>query len=327
MSNALLTHSEVAAQIRAGKTLLLAGTEALLKQLPAGCWIGGTIPYFMTAQGGCLSEDRIFATELPFAISAEARVYEPAELKRVYQDGGADEVSFIILPADSAAHTEFALNAPRYAEFAAHSLLGWVSGVNLNQLGQATPQVFCGNNTSLANAAAVLRVKLPAGLFPQIGIINLFQPGTGSTITFPQGGLSATTALVDGRECNLADYLAQQNADTRLPLVANYNGAMINVSFRSVDTKTGRVEFYAPVVSDVEYKLAAPVADYVTAFEAQLRNLRPDAIAFSCNCILNYLHSQLECRRTGGIVGPITFGEIAYQLLNQTLVYLELHKA
>jgi hypothetical protein len=69
------------------------------------------------------------------------------------------------------------------------------------------------------------------------------------------------------------------------------------------------------------------VADYVSAFESRLKTLAPGNIVFSCNCILNYLYSQLEGRRTGGIVGPITFGEIAYQLLNQTLVYLEIEKA
>jgi hypothetical protein len=31
----------------------------------------------------------------------------------------------------------------------------------------------------------------------------------------------------------------------------------------------------------------------------------------------------LEGKTTAGMTGPMTFGEIAYQLLNQTLVYLE----
>jgi hypothetical protein len=37
---------------------------------------------------------------------------------------------------------------------------------------------------------------------------------------------------------------------------------------------------------------------------------------------LNYLYANLEGKKTGHIVGPMTFGEIAYMLLNQTLVYL-----
>lgn len=44
--------------------------------------------------------------------------------------------------------------------------------------------------------------------------------------------------------------------------------------------------------------------------------------AFSCNCILNHLYGQLEGQRTGRFTGPMTFGEIAFLLLKQTLVYL-----
>ena len=47
---------------------------------------------------------------------------------------------------------------------------------------------------------------------------------------------------------------------------------------------------------------------------------------FACNCVLNYLHGQLEGRRTGTVLGPMTFGEIAYQLLNQTMVYITVQK-
>src|SRR5208282_2704103 len=102
--------------------------------------------------------------------------------------------------------------------------------------------------------------------------------------------------------------------------------AMVNVSLRSVDPQNGRVEFYAPVVSGTEYKLASPVKDYVSEFEARLKELSPDNVLFSCNCVLNYLYSKLEGHRTGDLVGPITFGEIAFQLLNQTLVYIEIVK-
>ena len=64
----------------------------------------------------------------------------------------------------------------------------------------------------------------------------------------------------------------------------------------------------------------------MAAFDAQARKvvgLDTDNVVFSCNCVLNYLFSNLENKKTGAFVGPVTFGEIAYQLLNQTLVYLE----
>jgi hypothetical protein len=327
MINALLSPTETARLIAAGKTLLLAGEEKLLASLPPGNWIGGTIPYFMAGQGGCFCQDKIFVTEIPQATQTVARAYSPAELPTVYDQAANSDVSFVILPAGSAAHTEFALNAPRYPNFAGSPLLGWVAGVDLKELGRVSPKVFCGSPKVLTDAAAVLHVKLPAGDFAQINIINLFTQGQGDVLVFPKGGFSATTVLVNGKEQNFADYLTATKADTRLPLVANYCGAMVNVSFKNVNAANRLVEFYAPVVTETEYHLAAPLTDYVKEFEARLKTLPPDEIIFSCNCILNYLYSQLEGHRTGNVVGPITFGEIAYQLLNQTLVYLTVEKA
>ena len=56
---------EVKAKITDGKRLLLAGDEGLLKLLPTGNWIGGSIPYFMTEQGGLTARHKIYVTELP----------------------------------------------------------------------------------------------------------------------------------------------------------------------------------------------------------------------------------------------------------------------
>jgi hypothetical protein len=326
MTNQLLDLKETARRIEAGESLLLAAEEKLLAALPRGNWIGGTIPYFMAQEGGCLCQDKIFVTEIPAEFKAATRSYAPSELPGIYQDADEHTVSFIILPADSPAHTEFALNAPRYAGFAMHPLVGWIAGLDLAMLGKATPKVFCGGPKPLGDAAAVMRVKLPADHLAQLNIINLFQPGNGDTICFPGTGFSATVAVINGQEQNLAEYFQKIKADTRLPLVANYCGAMVNVSLKNADAKTGRVDFYAPVISGIEYKLANPIKDYVSEFEARLKELAPEHVLFSCNCILNYLYSQLEGRRTGALVGPVTFGEIAFQLLNQTLVYIEIIK-
>ena len=82
------------------------------------------------------------------------------------------------------------------------------------------------------------------------------------------------------------------------------------------------VALYAPVFKGVEYKIAKPIKDYVSEFNAAMpKGTKP---AFSCNCILNFLYSDLEGKKIENMYGPVTFGEIAYQLLNQTLVYLEI---
>jgi hypothetical protein len=99
------------------------------------------------------------------------------------------------------------------------------------------------------------------------------------------------------------------------------------VSFQTVAEARGEVRFYAPVFAGIRYRHARPVGDYVAEFTSGLPRGIDGRVAFSCNCILNYLHSGLEGRSTGGIVGPITFGEIAYQLLNQTMVYVTIEDA
>ncbi|MGD0813184.1 MAG: ATP-binding protein [Verrucomicrobiota bacterium] len=326
MTSRLMDREETARRIITGQSLMLAGEESLLTTLPPGNWIGGTIPYFMARDGGCLCKDKIFVTEIPGEFQASTHTYSTATLPGVYHETVEGTVSFIILPAYSSAHTEFALHASRYEDFALDPLVGWIAGIDLAMVGKTAPKVFCGGPQPLDDAAAVMRLKLPADRLAQINIINLFQPGDGDTICFQATGFSTTMAVINGQEQNFAEYLQRINADTRLPLVANYSGAMVNVSLKSTDPRDGRVEFYAPVVAGIEYKLASPVKDYVSEFEARLKELSPGNVLFSCNCILNYLYSKLEGHRTGALVGPATFGEIAYQLLNQTMVFVEIVK-
>ncbi len=45
--NQLISVQAAAEMIRSGKSISVAGPESALDQLPAGNWIGGTIPYFM----------------------------------------------------------------------------------------------------------------------------------------------------------------------------------------------------------------------------------------------------------------------------------------
>lgn len=101
------------------------------------------------------------------------------------------------------------------------------------------------------------------------------------------------------------------------------SGEMINVSFQAIDDATRSLRFYAPVLAGVEYRQAAPLDDYRASLLSHI-TATPITPAFSCNCILNYLYADLAGDKALTIHGPATFGEIAYVLLNQTLVYLEL---
>jgi hypothetical protein len=324
MRRHLLEVDEVAALIHRGETLLLAGDESPLSRLPSGKWIAGTIPYFMSEEGGVVDRRRIFVERLPESSEyVGVRRYDEKRIARVYTDLPANTMGVIIAPYATRVHLSFALNAPRFEKFATAPLFGWISGVHLSEIGRVTPKVFDGTTAEpLEEHAAVMHVALPPGKRADIGILNIFEKGTGPSITFPVTGFSATIAEIDGRQRNFADYVEETELDTRLPLVADYCGARINVSFQAVDTSRSEVRFYAPVFAGVRYHHARPVEDYVEAFVSALPRGLTNRVALSCNCVVNFVNSSLEGRSTGEIVGPITFGEIAYQLLNQTMVYL-----
>ncbi len=315
---------EVKAKIARGQKLLLAGDESLLKLLPAGNWIGGSIPYFMTEQGGLSTRQKIYVTELPESMSdISIKVYDATTLSSIYTDMAQNGFSIIIIPGSSKTHLEFALRAPQYENFGHSPLMGWIAGVHLDDLGKATPKVFNGQTQAiLEDAAVVMHASLPGTQVAEVNYLNIFEQGDGDTITFSQDGFGAREAYINGVRTNFAEYVTQRHLDTRLPLVADYFGAMVNVSFQSVDIGAQEVRFYAPVFAGISYKHAKPFKDYVQRFTAKLPSHISKHPVFSCNCILNYLYSELEGKRTGDITGPTTFGEVVYQLLNQTMAYL-----
>jgi hypothetical protein len=318
----LLTRDEAAALILSGQPLLIAGDEALLAALPKGDWIGGTIPYFMTEQGGLHSRDHVFATAFPDAVRTVIRRYDPGSLPGLAADHPGHGFTLLLIPAFSAVHADYARDVAHYPGIFDRPVAGWISGVALGDIGKVAPKVFDGAaGIASADHAVAMHVVLPQHDDVTVDIINLFEPGGGDRISFTETGFSATDALINGKPENLARYFVRNGTDSRLPLVADYNGAMVNVSIRNVDAALGTVEFYAPVFEALDYRIAAPIGDYVAGFAAKLDRAAP-VPAFSCNCILNYLYASLEGRTTKPLVGPMTFGEIAYMLLNQTAVYL-----
>ncbi|MBM4784300.1 MAG: hypothetical protein GQE15_42070, partial [Archangiaceae bacterium] len=290
--NALMTVAQASALITSGKPVLVAGDEKLLRSLPRGKWIGGSIPYFMADAGGTKTADRVFVTQLPeFAKEAEARLYDVATLPHIPKDYPDNGVSFIILPASSKANLEFAEHGTSWPGMFDRPLVGWIAGVDLADLGKVSPKVFDGSTGAESdNAAAVLHVKLPSSHHANIDIINLFKQGSGDELRFASEGFEVEECLVNGVRRNFAEYLLEKKIDTKLPLVADYHGAMVNISFPSVDAQKGKVALYAPVFEGVSYRLAAPLAgDYAAEFQKELaaRAVRP---VFACNCILNYLY-------------------------------------
>lgn len=324
-SGQVLSIPDAARLIASGVAMSIAGDESALRALPKGNWIGGTSPYFMGQDGGETSRERVFATVLPATCGAiDLRFYDVFSLDQVCVEAPDNGFSLIVLPAFSEAHSLFSRNAPNFEDMYVKPLVGWVAGVHLDDLGRVAPAVVNGRTGEFdCERAAVMHVPLPPDQYVRVDIVNPMQPGPGDVIRFAETGFSACECAINGQSTRLAAYLAEHGADLRLPLIANYSGAMVNVSIKGIDADSGRVDFYAPVFPGIDYRLAAPLPDYVAAFQAALPAEGFDA-TFSCNCILNYLYGGLEGRQTGTVTGPVTFGEIAYQLLNQTMVYMSI---
>src|SRR2546430_318725 len=72
--------------------------------------------------------------------------------------------------------------------------------------------------------------------------------------------------------------------------MADYNGALINVSIQGVDPKAGTVSLYAPVFKDRTYRLAKPMPDYVQGFKSVTAGPTQDRKSTR----LNSSHSQIS---------------------------------
>jgi len=276
----------------------------------------------MSETGGVMSRTRIYVEDLS-AIATKTRieVYEDHSINRVAVNTSDNGYTVLIIPAFSTIHEKYALEAVSYEGMFLKTVSGWISGTHLDDTGKA-PQVFDGRTGAVfADRAVAMHVELPPGKQAQLGIVNIFEPGDGDELEFSKSGFTVEDCLINGQGQNFEKYIQKRGIDTRLPLIANYMGTSVNVSIRS--TGSGRVRLYAPVFDGVKYRFAKPIVSYTDHFDQCIPQGMSQP-AFSCNCILNYLYGSLEGRRTGAILGPMTFGEIGYQLLNQTLVYVSL---
>lgn len=318
----LITLEETIALINEGRILHIAADDSLLKKLPSGKWIGGTTPYFISGEGGIFTKDRLFVNEIDFAEDFRIATYGKYNIFQIVEECYDNGLTILIMPYGSAVATKYSKEAPEVDELLMQPVVGWISGLDLNGEGEA--KVYDGSvSEAYADKAVVMYIKLPEEKSAMINMINIFTDDkTDPVIRFYENDLSVTRCTVNGQEVNFAEYIAKKGIDTRMPLVADYNGSYINTSVKAVEN--GTVSFYAPVFKNIEYRFATGVADYAGEFKKRINETGARNPVFSFNCILNYLYGNLNGQTIPPYTGPVTFGEVAYQLLNQTLVYCEI---
>ena len=304
----------------------VSGDESVLARLPKGNWIGGTITNLMTDEsGGVTTREQLLVQPLPSDGRAAWRVltYDANTISRITDDAPDNGYTFLLIPAFSDAHLAYGKDAPGFKDLYQHPIIGWITGVHLDDLATKEPKVFNGTVGEVhSDLALACHVPLPADKMAFVDIVNIFARSAGPDMRFATDGFTVTDCSIGGETTNFARWLAQKKVDTRIPLVADYHGALVNVSFRKVDADAGKVALCSPVFRDRMYRMAKPVPDYVQAFKFATMGMVGRDIPFTCNCVLNYQYGSLE-GVWAGLAGPCTFGEIAYQLLNQTMVYFD----
>jgi hypothetical protein len=317
----LKTVYEGSEMIKTKNWLHISGNENLLKQLPAGNWIGGTIEYFMTTDGGVTTDEKLYVNELDFS-PIKVSVYDADNIHTITTDAYDNGFSVVLMPFGSNVLDVYAKNAPNFEDMFVKSIVGWVTGTNFAK--PTTPFVINGQDLSVyTDKAVVIHASLPKERTANIGIINIFTANENSPVVeFTSNGCFIETCLIDGKEMRLSEYLSIKNIDTKIPMVGAFYNAELNASFFSVDHEKGIVHFATPVFPGIKYRFANPVADYPATFNKALKQFCNETAVFSCNCAYNYLYGELEGKHLDCFNGPATFGEIAYQHLNQTLVYL-----
>ncbi|MBB5371938.1 DUF6976 family protein [Acidocella aromatica] len=318
------TKDKIAELICEGRVLVLAGDEADLAALPSGRWIGGTAAHFITAEGGQEANGRIFYSDLT-RIAQDVRLnhFNLTEMRQIGRLHPANGFTIAIVPGFSELLAGLSAEILDYEGIYSAPLFGWVSAVSAGQLGTRRPKSFAGNPVGSAEQAAVMGIALPDEFFAQLHIANLFSPGTGPGIRFANPGfVTDGECLIGGKPGNLARYIEAKKIDPRLPLVADHEGALINISIISSCPQTGRSTFLAPVNPALTYRFAVEVLDYQHEFSRLLGELGPVSGALSCVCVQNYEHAGLHEAADLPFQGPVTFGQIAYSVLNQTLACL-----
>lgn len=325
--SAFLTLEETQALIEAGNLLVISAEDALLVQLPKGNWIGGTIPYFyFSDRAGELSKSKLLVSDFTsYTSSFTIRTYEEYELFNLAENGYDNGFNFIILPALTEIHLRFAMEAPLMPDFFKNPTTGLVAGAALDEFAEKQySRTFNGFLAeSFTQKAVVLHAELPPEKVARVEIVNCFTQDTTHTIEVAEDTFVVGGCTIDGKPDNLVDFFERRNFDVNCPITCDYGGAIINVGIQKVDKERREVTLYAPMFESFEYHLSLPVENYPEVFKARIAEVleREQQIVYNCNCIQNYTDGKLD-ENSIGFTGAATFGEIAYQLINQTFTYL-----
>jgi hypothetical protein len=329
MESKLYSKQEVIDFINAGRIMMLSGSENALKGLPAGKWIAGSTPYFVDGIG-VYDNDKIFVNDFTIvAKNAKTVSYDVNDIEKIAVNGYDNGITLVCIPIDSEVYYSFANNSMRYEDIFKNPVVGFIAATKLEDYGKAKPYVADGADGKLdSEKAVVLYVELPEFLSARTEIEN-FDTIDEETpeIIFPKDGFVQSDCTIDGKPGNIADFfenVVKPKLGGYTQMITSQNGALINRDTKIVDTKKGETTFFSPIYAGDKYHLVKNGKDYLKMFNDSLSARRSDVVAcFSC---VSYFFGGNFTGKPVVKNGNYAFGEIAYQLLNKTIVTLEIDR-
>ena len=323
--NKLCTVKEVADLINKGHVMLLTGSDATLSNLPKGKWIAGTGPYMMDGVGK-ITNDLIFVDDFTdIAIEAKIETLDENNIDQIALHGYENGFTLVTIPIGAKVYYEFANKSLSYDNIFDNPVVGYVSGCLFEEIGKVQPKTANGLDGKLSDTkAAVMHIKLPSNKIARTEIINFDTISPESQqIVFPKTSFFQTDCTIDGKPGNIAEWFDQikKKKGYYPQLITDMNGALVNRDVKVVDMEKKEVEFFSPVYEGDVYGHVKENDNYLKCFNDQLKNHKNLIACFSC--VSYFMAGKFE-GRTIDFNGVYAFGEIGYQLLNKTIVTLEI---
>ncbi|MCQ2974519.1 MAG: hypothetical protein MJ211_06875 [Bacteroidales bacterium] len=326
MENKLYTKQEVINFIRQGKILHLSGSAENLSGLPRGKWIGGTSPYCVDKTGQVFT-DKIYVDDLTdIAAGANIESLDERNIQDVVKNSYDNGFSIIILPIDSPVYYAFANNSLTFDGIFNNPVIGYVACCKFADFGKVKCMSICGTDGELTDQrAAVMHIKLPKDKIARTEIMNFDKIDTNSAeLVFPKSGFVQSECLINGKPGNIADYLDS----VKLPngafpqMITSMNGALVNRDIKYVNVDKGEAAFFSPVYENDKYYLIKTENDYQTEFNQRIA-AKQNKVSICFACTSYFMLGDFEGKKIDQN-GIYAFGEISYQLLNKTIVTLEI---
>lgn len=349
MKRQLYDLEQVKKFISDGRAMVLSGGEEVLSSLPKGNWIGGTSTYFMNTDKAVVSKQKIFVDDFTdVAENFKISLYSTKNIHEISIDAYENGFTTLILPSDSPVYSDFGFNSLSYDKIFNNPVVGFVAGVIPDEIVNKyetsdgsdkvydrtkregdnevpLPTVFNGQTLEKYHDVGVaMHVELPDNKVARVEILNVEQIDKDSpNITFPKTDFVQSECFIDGERHNIADFLLKEVQRTNYNIVADYNGSIVSRDIKLINPLLREVHFYTAVFDDEVYYLASRIDDYKRMFDRDLEFINKDNVLYSCVCMSCYMRGDLDQRKID-IEGVFGFGEIAYHVLNRTLIYLEI---